>query len=146
MRISERCCGRQDRIRATLWAAARTSAAPLVRFGNLSILIDLAERGLAEGTSHTANLNCRTYSVSERSTIERSDSSIPARLRLAEADSAPGVGAWDTALTAAQQVTSGRTRAVAATIRTDLSPFRQRGSRRAGEVDARAKAFLETAS
>ncbi|MFD0635400.1 hypothetical protein ACFQ9X_31455 [Catenulispora yoronensis] len=52
---------------------------------------------------------------------------------------------WGKALDVAENVYSGRTRAVATDIRRELSPFRKRGSRLAAALDTRAQAFLATA-
>lgn len=52
---------------------------------------------------------------------------------------------WSRALDAMDGVRSGRTRQVAADMRSVLSPFRQRGIPAVADVDARAAAYLTTA-
>ncbi|GAA2747327.1 helix-turn-helix transcriptional regulator [Kitasatospora cinereorecta] len=49
---------------------------------------------------------------------------------------------WSKALDAMEGVRSGRTRQAAAEMRSLLSPYRRRGTRATGEVDARAAAYL----
>ena len=51
-------------------------------------------------------------------------------------------GTWSSALDAMDGIRSGRTRQVAADLRSVLSPFRRRGIRAATEVDARAAMYL----
>ena len=53
---------------------------------------------------------------------------------------------WSTALGAMDGVHSGRTRQVVADMRSALSPFRRRGIPAAAELDARASAYLATAT
>ncbi|QKW08110.1 Tat pathway signal protein [Streptomyces sp. NA04227] len=54
-------------------------------------------------------------------------------------------GSWAQALDSMDGVRSGRTRRTAQEMRAALSPFRKRGVRVATEIDARARAYLETA-
>jgi hypothetical protein len=66
--------------------------------------------------------------------------SVQARQGLLEA----ACGSWSAALSAMDGVRSGRTRQVAADIRSTLSPFKRRASAVAAEVDRRAAEYLAT--